>query len=299
MHVARHLDDIDVDIGIQQLHRLEVDAVDGVHLAGHQRVHAGRGVTDIDLLHFGEVAAVVGIPVVVELGDHGAHARLESDNLVRAGSDAVGDCLGDLACREDTDVVVGDEIGEVGTAALQVELYLVVGQLLHLLDRGHNRLGSRLRAFLDMHVHRRDDVIGAERLAVVELHALAQVEGPDFGVGRCFPALREFADQFAGRGYLGQGLEHATCAHVDHEAVGMGTAVPGVGRVAARHADGVGATMFRRRHGRHAGDRKGTSRSSRFQRGPPRDIHCHCSLLLARFYWIVQAGIFVVPTSKS
>ena len=219
VHVARHLDDIDVDVGIQQLHRLEVDAVDGIHLAGHQRVHTGRGVTDVDLLDFREVAAVIGIPVVVELGDHGANARLECDNLVRAGSDAVSDCFGDLACREDTDVVVGDEIREVGTAALQRELYLMVGQFLHLFDGGHNRLGGGLCAFLDVHVHRRDDVIGAKGLAVVELHALTQVEGPDLGVRRRFPALCKFTDQFAGRRYLGQGLEYATSAHVDHEAV--------------------------------------------------------------------------------
>ena len=172
-------------------------------------------------------------------------------------------------------MIVGDQIREVGAAALQSELHLVVGQFLHLLDRGDDRLGGGFRAFLDMHVHRGDDVIGTKGLAIVELHALAKVECPDLRVRRCLPAFRQFADQLASRGYFGQGLEYAPGAHVDHEAVGMCAAVPGVRRVAARHTDGVSAAMLRRCDCRQAGNGQSARRGSRFQRGPPRNVHSH------------------------
>ena len=52
------------------------------------------------------------------------------------------------------------------------------------------RLGRGFRALGHVHLQRFDHVIGAERLAVVEGHALAQVEGPGLGVGRGFPVVR-------------------------------------------------------------------------------------------------------------
>ena len=118
VHIARNFKNIDVDVGVQQLYRFEVDTINGVNLAGHDRIDTGRGVTNKDLLNFCKITTVVGVPVLVKLGDHGTDARLECHNLVRTSSDAIGDSIRDLACWEHTDVVVGDKVREVGTAAL-------------------------------------------------------------------------------------------------------------------------------------------------------------------------------------
>ena len=140
--VASHIENIDVDEVFQQLHRLQLDPVDGIDLAGHQRVETGGGITDINALDLSEVATVVGIPMLFEFRGKRTDARLERHHLVGAGTDAVGDRLGDLACREDADVIVRNKVREIRTAILQNKLNLMVGQFFHFRNVGDNWLCS-------------------------------------------------------------------------------------------------------------------------------------------------------------
>jgi len=70
-----------------------------------------------------------------------------------------------------------------------------------------------------VYLQRRNHVIRAEGLAVVEGDALAQFEGPGLGVGRSAPALGQFADQLAVGPDFGQTVEDAAMRHHDHETV--------------------------------------------------------------------------------
>ena len=120
-----------------------------------------------------------------------------------------------------------------------------------------------------MHVHGGDDIVGTECLAIVELHALAQVEGPDLRISGSFPARGKFADQLTFRRHFGQTFEDAAMAHVDHVCIGMCTAVPRVGRVAAGQAEAIGSAVLWRGHRRHARDRQCARGCRRLQCRPP------------------------------
>ena len=253
MLVARHLEDHDVRVPLHQRFGLEVHPVDRVDLIGHQRVHPRRTVVDRDLFDRVEPAAVV-LVVVLILGDERAHAGLEVLDLVAAGADAFGDALLDAARRVDDDVIVRQEVGEVGVAGGEHELHLVVAELLHLLDRAHDGLGGGLGALLGMDRQRLQHVVGVEVLAVMERHALAEVEGPGLGVGRRLPAFGELAlERPVGRD-LGQAVEHRAVRQHDHEAVGMRAPVPAVGGVGARDAHAQRAAVLRLGAQRHAAE---------------------------------------------
>jgi hypothetical protein len=78
-------------------------------------------------------------------------------------------------------------------ARLELEDHRVLAVGLDVLDRRNKALAGRLRILAAVNVDGMDDVLGYERLAVVELHALAQLEHPLGGVVRHLPALGQFA----------------------------------------------------------------------------------------------------------
>jgi hypothetical protein len=128
-------------------------------------------------------------------------------------------------------MIIRHQEGEVGVAGLKHELHLIVGDLVHLGDRGDDRFGSRFRPFGGVQFQRSDHIVSGERRAVVERDALPQIEGPGLGVGCRLPIGRQFADQFAIRGDFGQAIEHRAVRDDDHVGIGMGAPVPGVRRV--------------------------------------------------------------------
>jgi hypothetical protein len=109
-----------------------------------------------------------------------AHARLVGHNLVRAGADAGGRVVL-AAIRLDHQVIVGHHIGQVGIRFLQLDDDVAAISLdgIELGDEGQRR---RFRVLVAMALQRRHDVLRRQLLAVVEGHALADLEGPGLGV---------------------------------------------------------------------------------------------------------------------
>ena len=104
---------------------------------------------------------------------------------------------------------------------------LVVG--LDVLDLGDEALADGARVLAAVNVDGMDDVLGHERLAVVELHALAQLEDPLGGVVGHLPAFRQFAHDLAVRGHLGDvaqklplGIDLVRIAAAKHAEQGVG-----------------------------------------------------------------------------
>ena len=257
--VARHLEDLDVPVALQQVRRLEVDPVDHVDLTGYQGGLAGVGIVDRQHFHGIEVAAV-RLVVVVEAAGIQTHAGLEVLADVAAGADPLSDRLVLHPRRVDQDVVVAQEVGEVGVAVFQRKGDRVVIVLLHVLNRGDDRLGRGLRGLADVVLQRLDDVVRAEGLAVVELDASLELEGPDRRVVRGLPAFRQLAGQAAVGPDLGQAVEdHAVGGHL-HEDVGVGPAVPAVRGVRARAADLDRAAPLGAGRERLAADQRGGQR---------------------------------------
>ncbi|MCY1363705.1 hypothetical protein D9M69_504810 [compost metagenome] len=96
-------------------------------------------------------------------------------------------------------------------------------------------------------VERGDHVGRLKGLAVMELDAVAQGEGPDLGVGRWLPALCQLAHQLAGvadfRQVVVDGVPHRL-----HVVVAVGTGVEGIGGRARGDAElEVPAALGRRR----------------------------------------------------
>ena len=85
-------------------------------------------------------------------------------------------------------------------------------------------------------VDRGDDVVCRNITAVMEGNALAQVEGPDRGVIRCFPAFRQVGANAAIGRDQGQVRVHAV-QHRRDEAVVSRTRIEGVRGVAMTLAD--------------------------------------------------------------
>ena len=119
------------------------------------------------------MAHLVALPVVGEALAAVAHARLVDRDLVGAGADAgVGLVL--AAVRLDDQVVVAEQVGQVGVGLLQREHdFLAVG--LDALDALHVAERAGLRLLVGMALERGGHVLGGHRLAVVELDAVADL----------------------------------------------------------------------------------------------------------------------------
>ena len=101
-------------------------------------------------------------------------------------------------------MVIADDEGEIRAASLQRDDDGVAALGLDVGDRLDQRLGRRFRVFAAMVIDRRHHVVGVKRLAVMELDALANLETPCRGVGRGFPAFRQFRRQFSVLAYFRQ-----------------------------------------------------------------------------------------------
>ena len=168
-----------------------------VDLAGLEGDGAGRGVGDeleVDLVEVGPVLDVVVLVAdevdegpfapLLELHRPGADRRVV--RRVRAVVGALVDVLRDHRGRGD---LVREEKGPEGLLQGEADRAVV-----HLLDLLHLRVDDRPPARVNLAqelVHGEDDVVGRERLAVVELHPLLQPERVGLLVRRDLPALGE------------------------------------------------------------------------------------------------------------
>ena len=218
---------------------LGVEPVDGVDLAGHERLGAGRGIRDVAQLDAVEPAAA-GLPVVAGVLGEDAHAGLEAFQRVGAGAVGFGEVREAVGHHED--VVVRQVVGQIGVARRQGDLDLVGAELLDVLDGAEQVLRGRL-GLAAMQVQRIDDVVGVERLARMEGHALADVEDPLGGAGLGFPGLEEFARSVAVLVDLDEAVPDLVAVG-DRHGIRVGARIEAVRGAAALHAEAQRAALL-------------------------------------------------------
>ena len=175
----------------EQVHGLEIAAVHGVDLARLQCVRARRDIDNGDELDLVEVSAMRRLPVVLEACEAATDPGLEIGQTVAAATGAGLPVDAFSAGGQDRDVVVADDVGEVGVPAGEGDHHRILAFHLDLRDRLQQGLGRRLRVLVPVVVDRSHHIVGVEGLAVVELHPLADLEAPSPGIGGCLPALRQ------------------------------------------------------------------------------------------------------------
>ena len=251
----------------EQVHGLEIAAVHGVDLAGLERVGARRDVDDREELHLVEVGAIRGLPVVLEARETGTHPGLEVVELVASAPDARLPVDAVSVRGQDGDVVVADDVGEVGVAAVERDHHRVSAldaDVGHRLQQGfRGRLGILVPVVVDGSHH----VVGVESLAVMEFDALANLEAPGGGIRRGLPALGQLRLEAVDR-YLG---EMVVLGHVEnrHVAVLEGRRIQGVGGRAVGDPDPELSALLRGRGQRRPGKQTGREHSAGPQRGRP------------------------------
>ena len=207
----------DVRILRQQTGDTGFDIGVDIDVAGAQCAGARRVVGNA-LGHEGLDVAGVLVPVVGELLGHRRQTRREFLQPVRAGAHH-GIAVLPARLHDRGVIVVAQRDGEIGVAAVERDHQHVRPVGLHVDDRRQKRLRRRFGAFLDVFAERIDDVLGVQRLAVVELDALAQLEGPFAGVVGRFPLDRQVRHDVHVAVQIGQAVVHLIGA-LDVRAVG-------------------------------------------------------------------------------
>ena len=183
MLVACDLDDLDVGAGAQQGFGFEIHPVDDIHLPGYQGIHARRVVIDREGL---DGVKPTGAPIFVVAfhpSQSQAHTGVEALYPIKPGADALGDRFLDLPGGIHADMVIRQQIGEIGITGLQRHAHFVIGDLFDPRDGFDNGLRRGFCTLGDMHVERGHHIIGVKGFAIVKSHAPAQLECPDFSIG--------------------------------------------------------------------------------------------------------------------
>ena len=164
-------------------HLAEGDVDGGVDLTGVEGVDESGGVGEVDDLHLVEVrqalAPVVGVLHVDALG-----SRREALQHVRPGADLVGRVAGEplVPDRDDRGGVLGEAVEERHRRLLELDLDRPVVDLGQ--AAGVEQLDERRRQpelGVEQALERVDDVVGGDRLAVVELDALLEPDDVEVG----------------------------------------------------------------------------------------------------------------------
>ena len=251
-----------------------IDVEDEIHLARFDGADGGHG-----FLRHGDAQALglglAGIPVVrVLLQD--AHGRVGGELLLHEGTGAVlmqNQRLMGRPIRHDIGEFVGDQDGQLDHRLLGGEGDRIgIGRLDAVgIEEGQHRLRAAAELRIEHALEGIDHVGGGEILAAVELHALAQMEGPGQPVIRHRPVGRQ----------LRQDLEIVVDidqAVVDGEGViGIvaGVHVGGIHRLllaAPLIAQDLHAIVARGGPDRRTGERRGAGERDR--RNPSRHFHC-------------------------
>ena len=176
--------------------------------------------------------------------------------------------------QDDHVVVVGRrEVGEVAVRRVQVECDREVVDLLHAGRRQHateRRQRSALARRVGLQLVGVDHVISGERGAVVELDALADLEGPDIGGRVRRPACGQHRLQ--GQGLVRQAeVLTGLGQHVQAALISDGDRVnrPGGGDDSGLDRGGAGGGARRGRRAGCAGRAAGSQDSAEYGRGDP------------------------------
>ncbi len=183
---------LQLGIALQQMHRLELALVHEVDLAGLQRIGARRHIIDADHMHLVEMRLALAEIVRIAAAFH-AHPRLPTVENIGAGASALLEVGG--VGRLDGEVIVAQGEAKIGVAVFQHDDHFVLAvgaHFIHLLQQG---FGRRIGTLAAMPVERLDDILGLQRLAIVELHAAMQLESPGGGIGRSIPGFRQLRHQ--------------------------------------------------------------------------------------------------------
>ena len=161
----------------------------------------------------------------------------------------------------DEDMVVAHQERKVGVAALQGDRDAMRSIRLDRLDSAENSLCRGLGIVGEMMPEGVDDIPGVERLAVVELDALANLEHPRLRVRGGVPALRQLRNQLTRGRHLGQVVADLAEQYVDHVGIQNEPGVQDVAGRATRGPDAQPTALLRRRpclveHGRCRGCRQ-------------------------------------------
>ena len=199
-------------------------------------------------------------PVIVKARTNGADTGLELLDLVGAGTDGRGEIL--CAFLQDLEVEGAKGDRKVRVRRGQDGLHLIVVDLLPLFDHRDKRRGVGDGICAHVTVHRVDDVVGGQGLAVVEFDTLADLEGPLGGriirqnlFGK-LGLIAELLGQTGQRAVIhtaaeiieGRGVECriervvrsvlVTCEY--HAATALGRVGPGIGDTGKQRAGGGG-----------------------------------------------------------
>ena len=210
--------------------------VDGVDLAAEQRVDARRVVGEVDDDQLVGVRLAV-LPVVRVLQEAALLARGEAVVLVRAGADGVGRVVvgGDDAVEVLAEVVRERRVGELERHADGPVVQLLHAVALDVADRG----GADLRVLrIGDPLEREDDVVGGDRLAVVEGQALLQADVPDL---RALAGLDRLGQQHLQLGEVRTADRQRLVQVPDPHDVRVRDRLVGVDRVLRAAAGGTGA----------------------------------------------------------
>ncbi len=247
---------------------------DQVDIAGQERRHPGRIAGDRAELDPGQVVAGLAPPALVRL-EHGEAVDVALDHLERAG--AVGVQVGIVArvavggrdggimglgprLRHDEDQRQALQQHRIGRRGDQ--LHRVVVDLAHRRQLGH--VGLHGRALVRRALEREHHVVGGERRAVVERHALAQGKAPGGGIDRG-PGCREprLQDEIGV-------AQHQALVDVALHGIGQGLVV--AMRVEPQDVAGGGVA-----EGFRIGAGRGTQQQDQPDRQQPR-LHAHLPL---------------------
>ena len=184
----------EVGARLDALHVLQRHRFHHVALARQQRGDAGRVVADRREDDLVEIAVDL-VPVGEVLDDRRAHRGLALFQAERAGAVGLeaGGVLDALAPIDRALGLVlftpglahhrehGERVGQDRKRRERLDVDHVLADLAHLLDR--RDVAAHVAAGVGRALEAEDDVVGSERRAVVEFHALAQLEAPNRGRG--------------------------------------------------------------------------------------------------------------------
>ena len=191
-----------------------------------------------------------GFPVIRAALQGHAHPRFEVLQAITTGADTGLPVRHAVLARHDHQMVIGDHVGEVGVARMQLEHHAVAAVGADLGHVAQHGLGRRAGFLPEVMLDRGDHIVGGQGLAVVEGHALAQFEGPDPGIRGRGPAFSQFGDRRAVDGNFGQGVIDRRETDKG-EGIDPGTGVFRVGGAGAGQSQTQHAAGFRRCLGRH------------------------------------------------
>jgi len=171
---------------LHQVNRLQLDPVHIVYLSCFQGICPGIGIDDGKRLKLIEMASAL-FPVIGVTGGKGSYPWLPAFQHIGAGADPFFPFRTGRARGTDGEMVITHDKREIRTPAGKFEDYLIFAVGSDIFDIFQIGLGPGLRFFAPVMINGIDNILGRHCLAVMKLHALAQLECPDFGIWRGVP----------------------------------------------------------------------------------------------------------------